>query len=72
MKTFRATRWAAITAVLGVVLALFPDVIFMNASFRNSRVGRLFDVTPTARALIPETAGREIWDGYRDYGAAQW
>ncbi len=67
-----ATRWAAVAIACGIVLAAFPDIVFFGASFRNSRVLRMFESRPASRALIPEEDDREIWDGYRDTGAAAW
>ena len=66
------TRRAAWVAALGVVLCVFPDVIFFGASFQNSQVVRVFDQRPQGHALIPETQRRTIADGYRDLGSAAW
>lgn len=65
-------RWVAWAVALGVVLSVFPDVVFFGASFSNSRLARVFDSQPAARALIPEREGRTIADGYRDLGSAAW
>ena len=76
-ETARQTRWAknrwfAAAVACGVVLAIFPDIIFFGASFRNSRIGTIFEARPEASALIPEEKGRAIRDGYRDIGSAMW
>ncbi len=67
-----ASRWAAVAVACGVVLAVFPDVVFFGASFRNSRVLTTFERRPAIRALIPEENGRTIRDGYVDLGSAAW
>ena len=65
-------RWAAWAIAVGVVLSVFPDVVFFGASFQNSQVVRVFDPRPAPRALIPETERRTLADGYRDLGSAAW
>jgi hypothetical protein len=66
------SRWAAAAVAVFVVLTVFPDVVFLGASVRNSRVLRIFDPDPEVVNLIPESEGRRIWEGYRDLGAASW
>ncbi len=67
-----ASRWAAAAIACGVVIAVFPDVVFFGASLSNLQVLGFFEPKPTTLALIPEEDGRTIWDGYRDPGAAAW
>ncbi len=66
------TRWAAALVAVGVVLCVFPDVVFFGASFSNSQILKVFEPRPATLALIPETDGRMIRDGYRDLGSAAW
>jgi len=64
--------WASVAVAVLVVTATFPDILFLHASFLNSRVREMFDRDPEIVSLIPEPETRKLWDGYRDLGAASW
>lgn len=65
-------RWIAAAVALLLVVAVFPDVVFLGASFRNSRLLRIFDNSPETVSWGPQTVQRKIWEGYRDLGSAAW
>ncbi len=62
-------RCAVMAAIL--VVGMYPDVIFFGASLSTVNIANITGEPAGKKiSIFPEPAGRQVWDGYYDFGGA--